>query len=202
VWHVAQGGKPALVQRILSEDHGRRAIVFTRTKRGANRLCDHLVRSGFPAGVIHGNKSQGARERVLEAFRHGTTRVLVATDIAARGIDVQDVGLVVNYDLPNVAESYVHRIGRTGRAGNTGAAVSFCDQSERSLLTDIERLLRFRIPVMGHEAGRPEAQRGPRVEPTPSAQTSTARPEARESASPHQTRRRRYRGTPRRTYGH
>ena len=158
VWHVSQTEKRPLMLRVLSEDvRKRRAIVFTRTKHRANRVFDQLVQAGLSAGVIHGNKSQNARERVLESFRQGATRVLVATDIAARGIDVDDVGLVVNYDLPDVAESYVHRIGRTGRAGNDGAAVSFCDVVETSLLRDIEHLLKFRIPVAGGDCGPADA---------------------------------------------
>jgi ATP-dependent RNA helicase RhlE len=159
VWHVPQAEKRGLVQRVLS-GAGRRAIVFTRTKHGANHLCDHLVGAGFSADVIHGNKSQNARNRVLDAFRRGATRVLVATDVVARGIDVDDVGLVVNYDLPDAAESYVHRIGRTGRAGNDGEAVSFCDHAERPLLADIERILCFRIPVAGTEGPREAATAG------------------------------------------
>jgi ATP-dependent RNA helicase RhlE len=166
VWHVPHEAKHVLVTRILCKHDEPRALVFTRTKRGANRLCDRLVRDGFAAGVIHGNKSQPARERALQAFRRGTTRILVATDIAARGIDVDDIGLVVNYDLPNAAESYVHRIGRTGRAGKAGAAVSLCDASERSNLADIERLLRFRIPVLGSEHAR-GTSRGPRRREAP-----------------------------------
>jgi ATP-dependent RNA helicase RhlE len=149
VWHVPQVEKRAVVERLVRDAGDKRVIVFTRTKHGANRLATQLERAAFSAGVIHGNKSQSARERVLGAFRRGETRVLVATDLAARGIDVDDVALVINFDLPNVAESYVHRIGRTGRAGNEGTAVSLCDPSERLLLGDIERLLRFRIPVVG-----------------------------------------------------
>ncbi len=147
VHHVARSDKRALLERILKGEGAERVIVFTRTKHGANRLSDQLERAGIGSAAIHGNKSQGARERALEGFRAGSTQVLVATDIAARGIDVDAVSLVVNYDLPNVPESYVHRIGRTGRAGATGAAVSFCDETERSLLVDIERMLRGRIPV-------------------------------------------------------
>ena len=124
-----------------------RTLVFTRTKHGANRLSEQLDRAGIRSAAIHGNKTQGARERALEAFRRGTTRVLVATDVAARGIDVDGISLVVNFDLPNVAESYVHRIGRTGRAGATGRAISFCDHEERSLLRDIEKLIRRRLPA-------------------------------------------------------
>jgi ATP-dependent RNA helicase RhlE len=169
VRHVSHAEKRALLERLVREAEGKRVIVFTRTKHGANRVSDHLTRAGHSAGVIHGNKSQSQRERVLGAFRRGDTRVLVATDLAARGIDVDDVGLVVNYDLPNVAESYVHRIGRTGRAGNDGAAVSFCDPSERPLLWDIERLLKFRIPIVAEDGTTAEppaiATVAPRVLP-------------------------------------
>ncbi|MBI1244028.1 MAG: DEAD/DEAH box helicase [Alphaproteobacteria bacterium] len=123
-----------------------RTLVFARTKRGADRIVEHLERAGLPAGAIHGNKSQSQRERALGAFRAGSCRVLVATDIAARGIDVDAVGHVINFDLPNVAESYVHRIGRTARAGATGTAISLCAPEERGMLRDIERLIRKQIP--------------------------------------------------------
>jgi ATP-dependent RNA helicase RhlE len=150
---VDKADKRAMLERLLREpgesgDVGR-TLVFTRTKHGANRLSEQLDRAGIGSAAIHGNKTQGARERALEAFRRGTTRVLVATDVAARGIDVEGISLVVNFDLPNVAESYVHRIGRTGRAGASGRAISFCDREERSLLVDIERLIRRRLPVTG-----------------------------------------------------
>jgi len=145
VMFVAQADKRAALERVLRDASVERAIVFTRTKRGASRLTEQLARSGIGADVIHGNKSQNARERALEAFRRGTTRVLVATDVAARGIDVDGVSHVINFDLPNVAESYVHRIGRTGRAGATGRAISFCDRAEREFLTQIERLIRQRL---------------------------------------------------------
>ncbi len=146
-YHVSHTAKRALLEHLLRGDAGDRVIVFTRTKHGANRLCQQLSRSGFNSSVIHGNKSQSQRERALDQFRAGKVNVLVATDVAARGIDVDNVRMVVNFDIPNVAESYVHRIGRTGRAGNHGTAVSFCDPSERPLLGAIERLLRVRISV-------------------------------------------------------
>ena len=149
---VEKAEKRALLEKVLRDTTVERALVFTRTKHGANRLSDQLDRAGIGSAAIHGNKSQGARERALEAFRRGTTRVLVATDVAARGIDIEGVSLVVNFDLPNVAESYVHRIGRTGRAGATGRAISFCDREERSYLADIEKLIRQRLPVLGVEA--------------------------------------------------
>ncbi len=156
---VDKADKRAMLERVLREagqdgDLGR-TLVFTRTKHGANRLSEQLDRAGIGSAAIHGNKTQSARERALEAFRRGTTRVLVATDVAARGIDVEGISLVVNFDLPNVAESYVHRIGRTGRAGASGRAISFCDREERPLLVDIERLIRQRIPTTGTDPRPP-----------------------------------------------
>ncbi len=152
VYFVAQPDKRSLLQRVLTTPGVERALVFTRTKRGADRVAKALVQGGVEAAAIHGNKSQNARERALDGFRAGRTTVLVATDIAARGIDVQGVSHVINYDLPNVAESYVHRIGRTGRAGAAGQAISFCDRDERKLLVDIERLIRRRLPVADAQA--------------------------------------------------
>jgi ATP-dependent RNA helicase RhlE len=144
---VARADKTALLKRVLRDGAAARTLVFTRTKHGANRLSEPLDQAGFRSAAIHGNKTQSARERALDSFRRGTTHVLVATDVAARGIDVDDISLVVNFDLPSVAESYVHRIGRTGRAGAKGRAISFCDQEEQSLLRDVERLIRRRLPV-------------------------------------------------------
>jgi ATP-dependent RNA helicase RhlE len=151
---VARADKRRLLETLLRAESLGRALVFTRTKHGANRLCEQLDRAGIGSAALHGNKTQGARERALEAFRRGTTRVLVATDLAARGIDVEGISLVVNFDLPNVAESYVHRIGRTGRAGASGRAISFCDSDERSLLGDIERYIRRRLPEMKGETAK------------------------------------------------
>ena len=124
-----------------------RTLVFTRTKHGADKVTQHLEAVGQPAAAIHGNKSQPQRERALAAFKDGRVRVLVATDIAARGIDVDGVTHVINFDLPNVPEAYVHRIGRTARAGHAGIAISFCDSSERAHLRGIEKLIRTRLPV-------------------------------------------------------
>jgi ATP-dependent RNA helicase RhlE len=128
-----------------------RTLVFTRTKHGADRVVKGLVKQRVEAAAIHGNKSQSQRERALAGFKSGKIRVLVATDIAARGIDIDGVSHVVNYDLPFVSESYVHRIGRTARAGASGEAVAFCDPEERSLLRDIERTIRQKIPVIRHQ---------------------------------------------------
>ncbi|HEY3499235.1 MAG TPA: DEAD/DEAH box helicase, partial [Polyangiaceae bacterium] len=145
---VARDQKSALLERLLQKSDVERAIVFTRTKHGANRLSQRLEKLGIGAPAIHGNKSQNARERALAGFRGGKTRILVATDLAARGIDVDGISHVINFDLPNEPESYVHRVGRTGRAGARGQAISFCDRDERGLLQDIERLLKKRIQVL------------------------------------------------------
>jgi len=137
---------------LLSSTATGRTLVFTRTKHGADRVVKHLEESGLPAMAIHGNKSQGQRERALAMFRSGEARVLVATDIAARGIDVESVTHVINFDLPNVPESYVHRIGRTARAGKDGMAISLCAPDERPFLKDIEKLIRSRVPVLATPA--------------------------------------------------
>jgi superfamily II DNA/RNA helicase len=142
-----RAAKPGLLSQVLKGDAVERALVFTRTKHGADRVVRSLGQSGIGAKAIHGNKSQNERERVLSAFRDGQVRTLVATDIAARGIDVTGITHVINYDLPNIPESYVHRIGRTARAGADGVAISFCDGEERPFLRDIEKLIRMSIPV-------------------------------------------------------
>jgi ATP-dependent RNA helicase RhlE len=148
VFFVEKKNKHALLEHLLNDAAIRRVLVFTRTKHGANKLAQQLERARIGAEAIHGNKSQSARERALANFKTGKTRVLVATDIAARGLDVDDVTHVINYDLPNEPESYVHRIGRTARAGAAGIAYSFCDTDERAYLRDIERLIRLRVPVV------------------------------------------------------
>lgn len=136
-----------ILTEILSDPNISRAIVFTRTKRGADRVAQHLEGAGVGADVIHGNKSQSQRLRALDNFRKGRTRILVATDIAARGIDVDDVTHVVNYELPDTPEAYVHRIGRTARAGASGRAISLCDHGERPLLRAIEKITRQTLPL-------------------------------------------------------
>ncbi|MFN8530242.1 MAG: DEAD/DEAH box helicase [Anaerolineae bacterium] len=148
VFFVEKNQKRALLEHLLNDKAIRRVLVFTRTKHGANKLAEQLERSHIHAEAIHGNKSQSARERALANFKSGATRVLVATDIAARGIDIDDVTHVINYDLPNEPESYVHRIGRTARAGASGIAYSFCDTEERAYLRDIEKLIRLRVPII------------------------------------------------------
>jgi ATP-dependent RNA helicase RhlE len=167
VHHVAdQKDKRHLLVKVLDDDAVTRAVVFTRTKHGANRVARHLDEAGVRAQAIHGNKSQNARERALGAFKKGALRVLVATDVASRGIDIDDVSHVINFDLPMDAESYVHRIGRTARAGRTGKAVSFCSGEERDQLRRIEKLIGRRVPVDGPEPPpadpRAGAGRGPR----------------------------------------
>jgi len=144
---VEAARKRQVLAEILRNARMQRTLVFTRTKHGADKVTHHLEAMGLAAAAIHGNKSQPQRERALAAFKEGRIRVLVATDIAARGIDVDGVSHVVNFDLPNVPEAYVHRIGRTARAGHAGVAISFCDSSERAHLRGIERLIRTRLSV-------------------------------------------------------
>jgi ATP-dependent RNA helicase RhlE len=151
VVHVETARKAGFLAGLLSETGHGRALVFTRTKRGADRVAKSLAQAGIKAVAIHGNKSQSQRERALAGFRAGFAPVLVATDIAARGIDVDGIELVVNYDLPNVPETYVHRIGRTARAGAAGKAIAFCTPEERPLLRGIEALTRTRIPGLAGE---------------------------------------------------
>ena len=148
VLFVDRDNKRHLLAEMLKDPKMSRTLIFTRTKHGANRVTEQLARLQVRAAAIHGNKSQGARQAALESFRSGQTRVLVATDIAARGIDVDGITHVVNYELPNEPESYVHRIGRTARAGARGVALSFCDREERSYLRDIERLTKQPLQVV------------------------------------------------------
>lgn len=151
VYFVSKKKKQALLEHLLADSSRSRVLVFTRTKHGANRVVRDLTRRGIKAEPIHGNKSQGARQRALGNFRAGRTRILVATDVAARGIDVDDITHVIQFDLPNEPETYVHRIGRTGRAGADGIALAFCADDERPYLRDIERLTGERVaPVKQH----------------------------------------------------
>ena len=165
---VDGGAKRDLLVEMMKDAAVTRAIVFTRTKRGADRVVQHLDAAGVGAQAIHGNKSQNQRTRALEGFKRGQTRVLVATDIAARGIDIDDVSHVVNFELPDVPEAYVHRIGRTARAGASGRAISLCDNGERGLLKQIERLTRQTLPTTDRRgslpirAAEPMPERGPR----------------------------------------
>jgi ATP-dependent RNA helicase RhlE len=148
IYFVEKRHKQSLLQHLITDQRIRTVLVFTRTKHGADRVAKDLNRSGIRAEAIHGNKSQQARQRALNQFRTGQITVLVATDIAARGIDIEELTHVINYELPNVPETYVHRIGRTGRAGASGSAFSFCDGDERPYLRDIQKLISVQIPVM------------------------------------------------------
>jgi ATP-dependent RNA helicase RhlE len=151
---VDRAAKPAILVDVLRSEPVDRALIFTRTKHGADKVARRLAQAGIAAEAIHGNKSQGQRERVLAAFRAGTIKTLVATDIAARGIDVDGISHVVNFELPNVPETYVHRIGRTARAGAEGIAISLCDAEEAPLLRDIEKLIRVTLPVTDRRSAR------------------------------------------------
>ena len=158
VIRVDRAAKAAALIDVLRRETIDRALIFTRTKHGADKVVRGLSRAGIGAAAIHGNKSQNQRERVLAAFRKGEVRTLVATDIAARGIDVDGISHVVNYDLPNVPETYVHRIGRTARAGAAGIAISLCDGEEAALLRDIEKLICITIPASGQRADQQRAE--------------------------------------------
>ncbi|MDR9485692.1 MAG: DEAD/DEAH box helicase [Sediminimonas sp.] len=152
VHFIAKSEKTSLLIELLDKHRDELALVFGRTKHGCEKLMKQLDKAGFAAASIHGNKSQGQRQRALEAFRNGQTRVLVATDVAARGLDIPDVKHVYNFDLPNVPENYVHRIGRTARAGKDGAAIAFCAPDEMGELRDIQKVMKLSIPVA---SGRP-----------------------------------------------
>lgn len=149
VYFVEKKEKANLLIHLLRDKSIRRSLVFTRTKHGADKLVKQLGKTGIHAAAIHGNKSQRARQNALEDFKSSKIRVLVATDIASRGIDIDELPHVVNFELPNVPETYVHRIGRTGRAGKEGVAVSFCDNDEKDELKDIQKLIGFQVPVSG-----------------------------------------------------
>jgi ATP-dependent RNA helicase RhlE len=178
IYFVTKKNKIRLLVHLLQTQDMESVLVFSRTKHGANKVVKLLQKDGFESAAIHGNKSQRARELALDEFKKGKIKVLVATDIAARGIDIDELSHVVNYDLPNVPESYVHRIGRTGRAGSSGEAVSFCDIEERPYLKDIEKLIKKRITVI-HEhpflndllesaSKEPERTHGHKSRPKPS----------------------------------
>jgi len=191
---MESGAKRDALVSVLSQPDVSRAIVFTRTKRGADRVEAHLESAGLSSGAIHGNKSQSQRERALASFKDGRIKVLVATDIAARGIDVDGISHVINFELPNIPESYVHRIGRTARAGASGIAISFCDASEKAFLRDIEKLIGKAIESSGdfghqgrhHQGERPAGSHAKR----PAARPAHGKPKEqgkRKSASPSAT---------------
>ncbi len=175
VYYVGKKDKKRLLAHIMKDSSVVTALVFTRTKRGANIVARELSEAGIGAEAIHGNKSQGARQRALGNFKARRTRVLVATDIAARGLDIDEISHVINYELPNIPETYVHRIGRTGRAGLSGTAISFCDDEEREFLADINKLIRKSIPVV-HD--HPYTVRGGAAEmrQEPARSTPSAKP--------------------------
>jgi ATP-dependent RNA helicase RhlE len=185
VYHVEQPNKGALLTLLLQNSEMSRVIVFTRTKHGANRVSQKLEQAGISADAIHGNKSQGARQRALDNFRKGEVRVLVATDIAARGIDVDDISHVINFELPDVSESYVHRIGRTARGGATGKAISFCASDEVAQLKSIEKLTQNILPVIEshpfHAALVPQSGRSARGNSSAGRQSDMHRSSQRRS---------------------
>jgi len=185
VVHIDQARKTELLDALLRERPDiNRAIVFTRTKHGADRVVRRLEQLGHPAEAIHGNKSQGQRERALAAFKKGQVRLLIATEIAARGIDVDEVSHVINYDLPNVPEQYVHRIGRTARAGAGGQAISFCAPDERAYLKDIEKLTKQPVDVLSHAMALPApSPRDPAPKP-PHRQQQQQRPQGQRAQRP------------------
>ena len=148
IYYTERHNKPALLVHLLKDESIETALVFTQMKHAADKLARMLNNNGIRTEAIHGNKAQSARQKALENFKNKRTRVLVATDIAARGIDIDELTHVINFELPNVPETYVHRIGRTGRAGAKGVAISFCDWSEKIFLSDIQKLIRKTIPVV------------------------------------------------------
>jgi len=148
IYHTSKADKPKMLLHLLRDQKISTALVFTRTKHGADKVVKFLHRAEIRAAAIHGNKSQNARQSALKDFKSGRLKVLVATDIAARGIDIDELSHVFNYDLPNVPETYIHRIGRTGRAGLEGTAIAFCDEEQRKELRDIEKLILKKIPVV------------------------------------------------------
>jgi ATP-dependent RNA helicase RhlE len=191
VLFVETADKRKLLVDLFADAALARVLVFARTKHGANRVAEYLTKAGVKAEAIHGNKSQGARQRALDAFKSGRIRALVATDIAARGIDVDGVSHVVNYDLPNEPESYVHRIGRTARAGREGIALSFCDAEEIAYLRQIERTIRMAVPAADHpfHAAAIAAQRAQASRPSRLQRPAGARPR-RAPQRPHRPHRR------------
>jgi ATP-dependent RNA helicase RhlE len=147
VFHVNKSDKKDLLLSLMNSHEADRALIFTRTKHGANKLAQFLTNKGINAAAIHGNKSQTARQNALNNFKLSNIQALVATDIVARGIDIDELPLVINFELPNIPESYVHRIGRTGRAGLSGESIAFCDAEEKPYLKSIEKLIGQSIPV-------------------------------------------------------
>jgi ATP-dependent RNA helicase RhlE len=154
VYFVSTKKKQALLEKVLADPRVERTLIFTRTKRGANRVVKDLRKAGIEVEPIHGNKSQAARQKALKQFRDGFTKVLVATDVVSRGIDIDDITHVIQFDLPHEPEVYVHRIGRTGRAGADGIAISFCSETEQKDLKAIEKLIKMKVPVIQDRLAR------------------------------------------------
>jgi ATP-dependent RNA helicase RhlE len=188
--------KRQVLSAMLADEAMKSVIVFSRTKHGADRVVRDLERDGFNAAVIHGNKSQNARQKALNGFRDGSVRILVATDIAARGIDVPGISHVVNFDLPDEAESYVHRIGRTGRNGADGIAITLCDPTENAKLRAVERVIRMKLPITVDHTGQPDPQRNP------AEARERAAEEARDRAGDHRDRGPGGTRKPRQGFGH
>jgi len=188
VYFTDAGGKKHLLVNLLRDPAMDRVIVFTRTKRGADKVAEHLEMSGIPAEAMHGNKSQNARQRSLELFKTGQARVLVATDLAARGIHVTGISHVINYELPNEPESYVHRIGRTARAGASGIAYAFCDPSEQSFLRAIQRLTGVVMHVAGPHPVSSTGGQPAEIVPIRPAATQAPRDALREAGQAEQER--------------
>ena len=187
VYQVDQANKRALLGHLVKSNGWRQVLVFTRTKNSANRLCQELVRDGINAAAIHGDKSQQQRTQALDEFKQGLVQVLVATDIAARGLDIDQLPHVVNYELPHVAEDYVHRIGRTGRAGASGEAISLVSPDEARFLADIEHLLKRQLPsevIPGFEPGQAPAHHASRDGRRPERATHAPRPRQDEGSRP------------------
>ncbi|MEZ6092375.1 MAG: DEAD/DEAH box helicase [Pirellulaceae bacterium] len=183
VMFVDKGDKVSVLRKILLSDDVERAIVFTRTKRGANTLAEKLMKGGIRSGAIHGNKSQAARQKALEAFRRYDVQVLVATDVAARGIDIDGITHVVNFDMPTEPESYVHRIGRTGRAGAAGIAISFCTAAEHDELRAIERLVGDSLQTVGEKPKKLSPQEAQQMRTSTRRPSRSKRPAGRKQAS-------------------
>ncbi len=192
LYHVAKADKNKLLIHLLQETDYRSVLVFSRTKHGADKVVRVLAKENFQAAAIHGNKSQNARQTALKNFKSGAIKILVATDIAARGIDIDELSHVINYDLPEVPETYVHRIGRTGRAGKSGVAMSFCDDEERTQLKDIQKLIGKLIPVVEQHpylSSSPKA--APAAEVKPASNNTAKAQEPRKSSGNHFWRRKR-----------
>ncbi len=190
VYHVEKVDKPGLLAHLLTQTSYTRALVFSRTKHGADKVVKKLVKAGVPAAALHGNKSQGARTRALAEFKSGKTPVLIATDIAARGLDVEDISHVINYDLTPEPETYVHRIGRTGRAGASGIAISFCTSEQHADLRAIERLIREPLQRETDPLGNGDSPPPPRPVPPRDTQPRTPRSRPTRSSSRRSRRRR------------